>query len=114
MQSKPPVVLFADRDLSWSRDVRTQLRRRGAEVRMASTVEDTLKQASEAVPDLLILDDDLDVGKHQDLVSLFREALPEAEVILLESDDPGIPRGAGQGLFYSGQKPIAPSMLLSL
>jgi hypothetical protein len=31
-----PTVLFADRDLSWSRSVRTELRRRGAEVAMAA------------------------------------------------------------------------------
>jgi DNA-binding response OmpR family regulator len=114
MMSKAPVVLFADRDLSWSRDVRVQLRRRGAEVRMASSVDDTLKQAAEAAPDLLILDDDLEGRGTRDLVRLFREALPEAELILLESDTPGIPRGAGQGLFYSGAKPISPSMLLDL
>ncbi|HEV3028818.1 MAG TPA: response regulator [Planctomycetota bacterium] len=114
MVSKSPVVLFADRDLSWSRDVRIQLRRRGAEVRMASRVDDALKQAAEAAPDLVILDDDLEGRGSRDLVDLFREKLPEAELILLESDAPGIPRGAGQGLFFSGAKPISPTMLLSL
>jgi len=58
--AKPPVVLFADRDLSWSRDARVRLRRRGAEVHMASTVDDALRVAADHTPDLLILDDDLD------------------------------------------------------
>ncbi|HLY73370.1 MAG TPA: response regulator [Planctomycetota bacterium] len=114
MVAKIPVVLFADRDLSWSREVRIQLRRRGAEVRMASSVEEAQKQAAEAAPDLLILDDDLEGRGTRDLVELFREALPAAEVILLESQAPGIPRGTGQGLFFSGAKPISPTMLLEL
>jgi len=114
MVPKAPVVLFADRELSWSRDVRVQLRRRGAEVRMASTVDEALQQMAEAAPDLLILDDDLEGRGRRDLVDLFREKLPEAELILLESEVPGIPRGAGQGLFFSGAKPISPTMLLSL
>jgi DNA-binding response OmpR family regulator len=81
---------------------------------MASTVDDALQQATEAAPDLIILDDDLEGRGTRDLVEVFREKFPEAELILLESEDPGIPRGAGQGLFFSGVKPISPTMLLSL
>ena len=114
MIAKPPVVLFADRDLSWSRDARAQLRRRGAEGRMAASVEEALAQAVNGAPDLLILDDDLWGRGGRDLVDLFRNALPDAEIILLESDSPEIPPGTGQGLFYSGARPISPSMLLEL
>ena len=114
MTSRPPVVLFADRDLSWSREVRVQLRRRGAEVRMASSVGEALKPSADASPDLIILDDDLEGRGNRDLVELFREANPEAELILLESRPPGVPRGNGQGLYFSGLRPISPSMLLDL
>jgi DNA-binding response OmpR family regulator len=114
MVIKPPVVLFADRDLSWSRDVRVSLRRRGAEVRMGASVDEALRQAALAPPDLVILDDDLEGRRERDLVDLFRETLPEAEIILLESKVPQGPRGAGQGLFFSGAKPVAPGTLLGL
>lgn len=114
MIAKPPVVLFADRDLSSSREARAQLRRRGAEVRMATSVEEALAQGVNGAPDLLILDDDLWGRGGRDLVDLFRGAFPEAEIILLESDSPENPRGTGQGLFYSGARPISPSMLLEL
>jgi len=111
---KPPVILFADRDLSWSRDARVRLRRRGAEVLMASTVDDALRLTSARKPDLLILDDDLDGRGTLDLVDVFQEALPEGELILLESEAPGIPHGSRDGLFFSGQKPVTPFMLLDL
>ena len=114
MIAKPPVVLFADRDLSSSREARAQLRRRGAEVRMATSVEEALAQGANGAPDLLILDDDLWGRGGRDLVDLFRNAFPDAEIILLESDSPEIPPGTGQGLFYSGARPISPSMLLEL
>jgi DNA-binding response OmpR family regulator len=114
MMAEAPVVLFAENDLSWSRDARVRLRRRGAEVHMASTVDDALRLAAAKSPDLLILEDDLDGRGSLDLVDLFREALPQTRVILLESGTADIPRGSGLGLFYSGAKPLSPSMLLDL
>src|SRR5579864_2214369 len=114
MMAKPPVILFADRDLSWSRDCRVRLRRRGADVYMASTVDDALRLAADKSPDLLILDDDLDGRGPLDLVDVFRETLPQAQLILTESGAPGIARDGRQGLFFSGQKPISPFVLLDL
>jgi len=113
MVARLPLVLFADRDLSWSRPVREELRRRGADVRTATTVDAALTHASKRSPELLILDDDLDGRGDRDLVELFRSSMPDAEIILLESAADGM-RGAGQGLFYSGPKPVAPELLLSL
>ncbi|HLY75493.1 MAG TPA: response regulator [Planctomycetota bacterium] len=114
MMTKAPVILFADRELSWSRDARVRLRRLGAEVHMATTVDDALRLAAAKSPDLLILDDDLDGRGTLDLVEVFSEALPQAELILLESEVPGIPRGSGRGLFYSGAKPVSPTLLFDL
>jgi len=81
---------------------------------MASTVDDALHMASVTNPDLLILDDDLDGRGTLDLVEVFREALPQAEIILLESEGTDIPRGNGHKLFFSGAKPISPFSLLDL
>lgn len=111
---KPPVILFADRELSWSRDVRVELRRRGAQVLMAASVEEALRQAGLASPDLVILDDDLEGRGDRDVAELFREALPEAQIILLEPEASEVPRGAGRGLFFSGAKPVAPRALLGI
>lgn len=109
-----PTVLFADRDLSWSRSVRTELRRRGAEVSMAASVDEALHQAATAPPDLVILDDDLTGRDGRDLAELFQSALPDAHLILLESRPPGAPKRAGGPLFCSGPRPLSPETLLSL
>jgi DNA-binding response OmpR family regulator len=114
MVMTPPTILLADRDLSWSRDVRIELRRRGANVLMAASVDEALRQATVNPPDLVILDDDLEARGSRDLAELFRETLPEAEIILLESEATQVPRGAGQGLFFSGAKPISPGTLIGL
>jgi DNA-binding response OmpR family regulator len=114
MVMKPPVILFAERELSWSRGARVRLRRRGAHVTMASSAEAALWQGAKHPPVLLILDEDLEDSERRDPVELFREAFPEAEIILLESEAPVFMRGAGQGLFFSGSKPIAPDMLIGL
>lgn len=109
-----PKVLFADRDLSWSRSVRSELRRRGAEVAMAATVEKALHEAATAPPDLIILDDDLAGSDGRDLAELFQSALPEAHLILLESRKPAAVKRAGGPLFCSGPRPLSPETLLSL
>jgi len=114
MQPKPPVILFAERDLSWSREARAELRRRGAEVRMASSVDEAIREAKASPPDLVILDDDLEGREGWDPAQMLRAVMPEAEMILLETDAPGIPRATGLDLFFSGAKPIAPEMLLAL
>ncbi|HLY74806.1 MAG TPA: hypothetical protein VKU80_11870 [Planctomycetota bacterium] len=112
MTTRAPMIVFADRDLSWSREVRVQLRRRGAEVRMANTLEEALKQSADAFPELIILDDTPGSRGNWDLVEPFRKAHPDAELILLESTPPRLPRGNGQGLHFSGLKPTSPSVLL--
>lgn len=114
MVARLPLILFADRELSWSRPAREELRRRGADVRTATTVDGALAHAQKRNPDLVILDDDLEGRNGRDLVDVFRDAMPDAEIILLESGVDGMPRGAGRGLFFSGSKPVAPEMIVSL
>src|SRR5687768_11506986 len=60
MPVKEPVILFADGNLSWGRGARVELRRRGAQVSTAASVDDALRAAKESPPDLLILQDDLE------------------------------------------------------
>src|SRR5262245_46374432 len=110
----PPIVLFADRNLAWSRSVRTELRRRGASVAMATTLDETLHQAAIHPPDLIVLDDDLNGRQDRDLADLFQSALPEAKMILLESRSPAPAARRAGPLFCSGPRPISPAALLSL
>lgn len=114
MVARLPLILFADRDLSWSRPAREELRRRGADVGVATTVDEALTLSKKRKPDLLILDDDLEGRGDRDLVDLFRAAMPDAEIILLESGAATMAAGAGRGLFFSGPKPVAPAMIVSL
>ena len=110
----PPIILFADRDLSWSRSVRTELRRRGARVAMATTVDEALHQAATVPPDLVILDDDLTGRGDRDLADVFQSALPDASLVLLESRESAAGKRDGGPLFCSGPRPISPDTLLSL
>ena len=109
-----PVILFADRDLSWSRAARLELRDRGARVFRARTVDAALRLAGAAPPSVIVLEDELEGGRGRDVVELFQDAHPAAEIILVESRTPETPRGIAHGLFYSGMKPIARSTLLEL
>jgi DNA-binding response OmpR family regulator len=81
---------------------------------MAGSLDAALREAEAAPADLVILDADLEGPEGRDPAPLLRAAMPEAEMILLESDVPGIPRATSLGLFFSGSKPIAPEMLLAL
>jgi len=108
-----PTILIADRDLSWTRTVRIELRRRGAKVAMATTVEEALHQAATAPPDLVILDDDLEGREDRDLAELFRSALPDAGLIVMEST-PSFREGGSGPLFCAGPRPPTAEALLSL
>jgi len=110
----PPTILFADRNLSWSRAVRTELRRRGAEVATATTVEEALHQAATVPPDLVLLDADLEGRENRDLAELFRSILPNTGLILLESGSSRSSRNEAQPLFCSGPRPATPDALLWL
>ena len=114
MLGKTPVILFADANLSWGRQARVELRRRGALVSTASAVDDALREARVSSPDLLILDQNLEGDQGRDLAELFRTELPEAEIILLESRRGGSPRGVDLKLLYSGPRETASRELLSL
>ena len=107
MASKMPFILFADGNLSWGRRARVELRRRGARVLTAASVDDALREARESPPDLLVLDQELEGHQGRDLAGLFRSELPDSEIILLESRTPGLPRGDGLGLLYAGSRETA-------
>lgn len=81
MAKSAPVVLFADQDLIWTRPVRSELRRRGARVLTASSLEELIPLARRASPDLVVLDDRLG----GDARGAFHERWPEAEILVLTS-----------------------------
>jgi CheY-like chemotaxis protein len=83
MMTRPPTILFADRDPAWSREARVVLRGRGAKVATAASVDDALRMAAHAPPDLVFLDDDLPGREDRDLEALFRSAMPDARIVLL-------------------------------
>jgi DNA-binding response OmpR family regulator len=110
MMERAPRILVADRDLSWSRDARGELRRRGAVVVMSTSVDDALHQSALDPPDLVVLDDELDGREGRNLAEIFGSALPDARIILLQSSD----RLAPAGVFASGPRPISCETLVGL
>lgn len=114
MTTTLPVILQADRKLGETRPLRTELRRRGARVLMADTAEKALAAVANAPPDVIILDDDLCGSGEQDLLDVFSERFPEAEIILLSSRPEGLTRGLGRGLLYQGLRPVSTATLLEL
>ena len=114
MSQDAPVVLQADRKLGETRQLRTDLRRRGARVLMAETAEQAVKAAMSCPPDVILLDDDLSEGTACDLAEYFRSALPDAEMILLSTRSDQLTRGLGMGLLYHGLRPVTCGTLLEL
>src|SRR5262245_26974548 len=109
-----PVVLFADRDLSWSRSVRGELRRRGANVLMASNVDEAFHQAALSSPDLIVLDEHLEGRGDRNLAEVFLKALPRTRIILLQVQGSDWRPGTLPGLFASGPRPSSPDALMGL
>lgn len=114
MFKEPPVILFADRDLTSTRPLRCELRRRGAQVLMASSLNEALRNAELFHPDLFVLDDGLRGPEVKDLVLYFRSVFPRSEIILLTADSSGMPWGLGLGLLYSGGRQVANQTLLEI
>lgn len=116
MPEKEPVILFADGNLSWGRRARVELRRRGARVLTAASVDDALREASASPPDLLILDPRLEGREGRDLAEVFRSRLPETEVILLEAREESSPYAgprerASEELVRHAERVLGPRLL---
>ena len=114
MGSKAPVILQADLRLADTRPLRTELRRRGAQVNMADSVEQAVKKALTDPPDVILLDDDLSQGSACDLTEYFRSTVPDAEMILLSSHADQMNRGIGMGLLFHGLRPVTARTLIDL
>src|SRR5262249_8529357 len=100
--------------LGETRALRTELRRRGARVFMAESAEQALDRAAAEKPDVLILDDDLCRAYSGDLLEMFSERFPEAEVILLSSRGGALTQSVGRGLLFHGRRPVSTETLLEL
>jgi len=109
-----PVILQADRKLGETRELRTELRRRGARVIMAETAEQAREAVRDARPDVIVLDDDLCGSAEPDLLDDFKERFPDAEVVLLSSRRESVTRGIGRGLLFQGLRPVCSQTLLDL
>jgi len=114
MNGKAPVILQADLRLAETRSLRTELRRRGAQVLIADTAEQAVKKAIVTPPEVILLDDDLGSGGACDLTEYFRSALPDAEMILLSSRPDQMNRGIGMGLLFHGLRPVTMRTLMDL
>jgi DNA-binding response OmpR family regulator len=112
MLKEPPIVLFADSDITSCRPLRSELRRRGARVLVATSLEQAQEYAELFNPELLVLDEDLASPEIPDPAAYFRNALPSAEMALLRSAPSSTPRGWGLGLLYSGTKEGGHELLL--
>jgi DNA-binding response OmpR family regulator len=110
----PLKILFADVDLAATRPLRVELRRRGASVQLVTTASEAIRRARENVPDLLVLDEAVNTGAETDLLSFFGDTLPDTEIILLHSGGDAAPHGPGQGLLFSGHKPVSKETLLEV
>src|SRR5688572_19319212 len=112
--TKPPVILQADRKLGETRNLRTELRRRGATVLMAENSEQAMRLALISPPDVILLDGDLSANADVDLVEYFCSTAPDAEMILLSSKPDSLTRGLGLGLLFHGLRPVSNATLLDL
>src|SRR5579862_8888926 len=92
-----PFLLFADRDLDWSRPLRKRLAERGMAVETATSARELLDRLSkDPRPQLLLLGDRLDELGGRLLEGLVQEASPATRIIRViapggarEPEEPG-------------------------
>ena len=114
MKKSPLVILFADRNPGPGRRLRVQLRRRGAQVLLASTSDEAIHQAALASPDILVMDDDLKSDGQIELGTFVHDAFPRAGIILLRGSSPPTSSACGLDLLLWGRKPVADQTLLEV
>lgn len=114
MGAMPLRILWVDDDLSVSRSARVELRRRGANILMASSAERGTELAELFPVDLFVVRDELGTVERGDLASQFRSGFPEAEIIVLSSNPRKEPPGVGLGLLFCGTQPLAPELLIDV
>ena len=85
MDSKAPVILQADLRLADTRPLRTELRRRGAQVNMADSVEQAVKKALTDPPDVILLDLHMPVMNGREFFTEFRRRGFDTPVIILSA-----------------------------
>jgi DNA-binding response OmpR family regulator len=95
MDATPKSLVFADRNLQWSRLLRKRLRERGFLVDATASARDLLLRAREAQPDLVILGEGLGGIEGRLLSGLLQEQSPGTRIIRVLSpgdssaDEPG-------------------------
>ena len=83
----PPVLLFVEPSLASDRRLRVDLRRRGAHVLAATTVQEALERAELFPPSLIIVAEGMRDTEGDDVAGLFRESF-SADRVLCVDDDP--------------------------
>lgn len=111
---KPLEILFGDPDLAATRPLRVELRRRGARVRLVTRASEVHGQILVDRPELLVLDDRLGRDGGEDFLARCRESAPELRVILLHQEEEGERPGTGDGILFSGRKPVREDLLLGV
>src|SRR5262245_21217891 len=107
-------ILIADGELSETRPLRMDLRRRGARVLMADTREQALRLAGTFRPDLLIIGDRLEGNASRDIVDQLQARHPEAKMIVLAPDSAGNADAIGPGILFMGIKTYSNRAILDL
>jgi len=106
-----PFVLFAGRDLAWSRSLRAELRHQGAQILTATTLPETLDLAARLRPELIVLEDDFAPFDCAFLLLLIRHRSLHSRVALVTSGPihPLQQRSRALGLVYCGARPANPA-----
>jgi DNA-binding response OmpR family regulator len=89
MDASPKRLIFADRNLEWSRPLRKRLRERGLFVDATASARDLLARVREAPPDLVVLGEGLGGIEGRLLSGLLQERSPGTRIIrVLSGGDP--------------------------
>lgn len=109
MDTKALSVVFGDRDLEWSRSLRSDLRSDGMQVSAATSTHEVLAMAERHAPDVIIVDESLEELGREILVRLIRDRSPGAKVILILPEDASMGEAdrCRLGLQASFARPVA-------
>ncbi|HVE42657.1 MAG TPA: response regulator [Planctomycetota bacterium] len=81
MDERRPLLIFADRDLSWSLPLRKRLGERGFTIETSTSARDLLERVTRSRPDLVVLGDGVDDLGGRFLGALVQERSPDSRII---------------------------------
>jgi DNA-binding response OmpR family regulator len=86
MIERAATVLFATRDLEWTKPLKPLLEKEGIRVLLADSTRETIARAKDAAPDMVVVDKDLEPITTSTFLDVLRSCTPPPDIILISAE----------------------------